>query len=95
MYYHITESNNIQSIFEKGLIPSIGERSILLNEKEKCVYLFGSIELAEDAFCNWLSEYIEEDCILLAVDTAAVFNGSEFTTENRIPPEKISIVKEL
>lgn len=95
MYYHITESNNIQSIFEKGLIPSIGERSTLLNEKEKCVYLFGSIELAEDAFCNWLSEYIEEDCILLAVDTVAVFNGSEFITENMIPPEKISIVKEL
>ena len=39
--YHITTKENAKSILKNGLIPKIGERSQLVGETEKYVYLCG------------------------------------------------------
>lgn len=39
--YHVTTEENAKSILKNGLIPKIGERSQLVGETEKYVYLCG------------------------------------------------------
>lgn len=39
--YHVTTEENAKSILKNGLIPKIGERSQLIGETEKYVYLCG------------------------------------------------------
>lgn len=39
--YHVTTEENVKSILKNGLIPKIGERSQLVGETEKYVYLCG------------------------------------------------------
>jgi len=43
--YHITTKDNIDSISKVGLIPSIGKRSLSINEKNKAIF-----------FCRFLIE---------------------------------------
>lgn len=59
-FYHVTVSENLESIMEKGLVPSVGERSEQLGEGAS-IFLFPSQEDAEDAVANWLGDQFDED----------------------------------
>ena len=52
--YHVTPARNLPSIQEKGLLPTIGERSLALGEGQEAVYLFPSREDVDNALSNWL-----------------------------------------
>lgn len=68
--FHVTPARNIDAILASGLIPAIGERSTELGEAAPAIYLFPTIEDAEDAVGNWLGESFDEDeeLALFAVD---------------------------
>lgn len=55
-FYHVTPTENVESIRSQGLIPQIGFRSKLVNEQYPLVYLFGSRIEMEEALMNWLGE---------------------------------------
>ena len=66
MFYHVTPESNLESIFEKGLMPSIGERSAQC-ETMPMVFLFNSLCDCENALSNWLGEEFEDTYERLAV----------------------------
>lgn len=66
MFYHVTPESNLESIFEKGLMPTIGERSAQC-ESMPLVFLFNSLEDCETALANWLGEEFEDIYERLAV----------------------------
>jgi hypothetical protein len=59
-FYHVTLSENLGSIMEKGLVPTVGDRSKKLNE-QACVFLFPDRDSAEDALSGWLGDQFDED----------------------------------
>lgn len=61
MFYHITKKDNLCSIKENGLIPSIGNNANNFGEIEKAVYLFPDNLTAFDAYSNWFGDCFEED----------------------------------
>jgi len=96
--FHVTLQSNIASIFEKGLIPQIGERSERM-EHESGIFLFDSYNSVENAMMNWLGEELEdteEDIVLLAVKLPDDFPLKkevewEYVSTQTIPPSCISI----
>jgi hypothetical protein len=58
--YHVTESIHIDALMNEGLIPRIGERSLELGETVARVYLFSSVQTANEALLNWLGEWFED-----------------------------------
>ena len=57
--YHITTSDNIDSISKVGLIPSMGKRSMSINEKNKAVFFFRFlIELD-----NWIKDLYPDNSL--------------------------------
>lgn len=61
MYFHITPTKNLPQIFQTGLVPAKGPRSIKMNEQHNAVYLFPTLDDAENAWMNWLGEELEDD----------------------------------
>lgn len=62
-YYHVTDVENLDSIFINGLIPFIGPLSKQLGETGEpipAVYLFTSEEACRDAMSGWLGEAFDE-----------------------------------
>ena len=101
-FYHITPKNNLSSILEKGLQPSIGERSQKIGEMEAVVYLFPTLEDVEVALSTWLGEAFEDDFELLSLLEIQIENeteifsvvGYEVIVKNLIPAERISVLAE-
>ena len=63
IYYHVTDVENLDSIFRDGLVPSIGPLSGQLGETEELVpaiYLFTNEEACRDAMSGWLGEAFDE-----------------------------------
>ena len=60
-YYHVTLTENVESILKNGLIPQIGERSLDFREKEPLVYLFPTEEDMECAVMQWLGDWYEDE----------------------------------
>lgn len=58
-FYHVTPSENVKSILDQGLKPSVGSRSEKLNEKPS-TFLFKSKNDVEDAMMNWLGDEFED-----------------------------------
>ena len=93
--YHVTPTENVETITQYGLVPMIGARSIKLGEPEPAVYLFPNKEACEQAIMGWLGEELEEygDLSVIEVD---VFEldlvesvGWELISFEAIPPERI------
>jgi hypothetical protein len=61
VYYHVTPTENLNSILYKGLISRLGERSSKIEDESDGVFLFGSKEEATDAVMNWLGDEFEEN----------------------------------
>jgi hypothetical protein len=75
-FYHVTLSENLGSIMEKGLTPTVGDRSKKLKERS-CVFLFPDQASAEDALSGWLGDQFDDD------DDTITFALLEVT----LPPE--------
>lgn len=60
IYYHVTPYDNVHSIYDKGLLPSIGERAKKIGEIEPAVYLFKTFVDCEDAITGWLGDELED-----------------------------------
>lgn len=84
--YHVTKKENFNSIMEKGLIPQIGERSELLNEKEG-IFLFPSIEDMETALQQWLSWEFEDEDELYSLEINLPL---DFPLEKTVEFERVS-----
>lgn len=67
--YHLTSIKNLKNIFINGLIPTIGIRSSLIEEKNPAIYLFKTIEDLQDGL-NWLEDYFEDsdDLVIICID---------------------------
>ncbi len=92
--YHVTPESNLHSILKNGLIPTIGERSKLLETIPR-VYLFPSKENLETALYNWLGEAfedLEEDLFILEINLSDINYESEafeLTVSDTIQPDRI------
>lgn len=58
-FYHVCTGANLLSILEHGLVPTIGERSVQV-ENTPAVFLFSTRLACEEAVQNWLGELFDE-----------------------------------
>jgi len=89
--YHVTLRENLSSILNNGLIPSIGERSSQLTEDSlplesiKRVYLFPTKDDCDTALGQWLGdefEDVEEDgLVIIEVDLSGIKTESDCAFE--------------
>jgi hypothetical protein len=102
-YYHVTTKRNSKKVFVDGLSPRKGARSKEFGELESAVYLFTSIEDAEDAVVNWLGDEFPESAALVLLQIRVpegfgiVKEEGQFEARSLVPiPGKyIKLVKEL
>jgi hypothetical protein len=101
MPFHVTPTANVYRILRDGLKPRIGDRSRVM-EQEDGIYLFKTLEAAEDAVTNWLGDEFEdaESLALLEVTLppdAKILPSTadyELVVGTSIPPEYIEVVNE-
>lgn len=60
-FFHVTKAENLPSILQDGLVPSVGSRSQAAKERHPAVFLFSSRDAMENALMNWLGEEFGED----------------------------------
>src|ERR1035441_2151247 len=100
-FYHVTPTKNVSHILAHGLKASLGDRSSQL-ENENAIYLFSSIEDAENAIMNWLGDEFDENekLSLLEITLPKDFMLQSdveyecFTTQN-IPAKYIKVSNKL
>lgn len=100
-YFHVSSSINREMIQTKGLIVGIGPRSEKMEEAQPAIYLFKSVEDAEDAVSNWLGEEFDEDeeLDLYQVDIPSNWhyesgeNEFEIRSLQDIPAQYITLLK--
>lgn len=100
-FYHITYTENLPSILQRGLLPSVGERSRRMGETS-AVFMFPSRDEAETALMNWLGEELDDSKAVALLELTLMpeievkeTKGAEFEvyTKNRIPPECIRVLE--
>ena len=79
-FYHITPAQNLAGIMETGLVPQLGERSLMQGEEIPAVFLFEELNTVQDALLAWFLEYFPESAELALL---------------RVTPEVDSIVESL
>lgn len=87
--YHATLKQNLDSIFEKGLIPQIGKRSEKTGENPG-VFLFSTYEDCSNALTNWLGEEFDEVEPYQEAYSLEINLPDDFPLENSVDYEKIS-----
>lgn len=96
--YHITEKKNIDSIIKYGLIPSMGERSLIAKDEFKAVFFFDELYNIN----NWMDFlYANKDKDNLEVLRLNLKNlrwfihnrGEEFYIKRKIPIDKIDYLE--
>jgi hypothetical protein len=98
--YHVTPSENLDSIMSKGLLPQIGDRTRKIVDEKPAIYCFPDKNAMEDALMNWLGDEFDEDeaLALLEIYTAGlkgqVTEGAEYEVAitSAIPPQNIRII---
>lgn len=97
--YHVTPSENLESILADGLIPAIGLRSADFGETDNAIYLFPDENALNDGLGNWLGECFEDDeqLAILRVDIEGLETISEVEWEIKcysgIRAERIQFVR--
>ena len=79
--YHVTDVENLPSIAEQGLVPSMGRLSQKLGENQQCVYFFHDKEDVVNACMNWLGEEFDE------IDEEDGYEHQHVVLECRIEPD--------
>jgi hypothetical protein len=97
LMYHVTPAKNVKWIMQDGLQPSIGTASSSYGESEERLYLFPTINDAEDAVNNWLGDQYEDEILaLLQVTITGIELKSdvewEYYTNQPIPPDRIKVL---
>lgn len=96
--YHVTPKKNLRYITKNGLVPKIGNNSLLYGETDNRIYLFSSLIEAEDAVMNWLGDLYDDEVTLalLKIDVTNIDLGSEveweYYTTKLIPPDRIEVI---
>lgn len=101
-YYHVTSLNNLDSIFENGLVPECGFLSDMMLEQRRGVYLFKELAEVSYAMDNWFGDniryiYDSKNLVLLEVELPDDVKieerfGWEAVCRSVIPPECISVI---
>src|ERR1051326_3802642 len=93
MLYHLTPARNLPRILQQGLVPKIGVRARKTREPVPAIYLFPTIEDAEDALVGCMESEFSENTrmALLAVEVPAGATeiegaGYERVLTSPIPP---------
>jgi len=93
--YHATPRDNLGSVLHKGLVP---KKSKHYPSAGKRVYLFPSIDAANEALLDWLEDRFSNDILsLLKIDIRglSVFEDfDELYTTDPISPDRISVIDE-
>lgn len=98
--YHVTPSENLDNIMNKGLVPQAGDRTRKIFDEKPAIYCFPDKSAMEDAVMNWLGDEFEEDTqlALLEIYTTGlkgqVTDGAEYEVAitSIIPPQNIRIL---
>ncbi len=98
--YHVTPTNNLDSIMAAGLRPQVGDRSSKIPGEKSAIFCFADKVSLEDAMMNWLGDEFEEDeeLALLEIDTknleGEVTPNAEFeiAITSLIPPHRIKVL---
>lgn len=101
VYYHVTTDEHVYDILDGGLIPFLGERSIVNEESQKAIYLFSDEVSKDDALMNWLGDVYSDyegklhSVIVELPDWISVENTTdwEVVCYEHIPPEHITYNK--
>ncbi len=98
-FFHVTPSENVESILSGGLVPRTGARSEKLGDHG--IFLFRSAEDAEDAVMNWMGDEFGEDEPLTLL-RVVLSDGAETSEEafevvchEPIPANQIEVLGEL
>lgn len=98
--YHVTPAQNIDSILKDGLIPQIGARSALANDR-CAIYLFKGRNSVDNAMMNWFCDEFDEDetFALFKINRNALDKGYaysevewELAYTKTIPPAAITLI---
>ncbi len=95
-FYHVTPTHNLANIQKNGLQPNIGDRSVKLEDKAG-IYLFNSLDDAENALSNWLGDEFDEDeqlSLLQITSNNIKPNRSHYETvvDTNIPASDITVL---
>ncbi len=96
--YHITEKNNMDNIMRYGLLPSLGDRSILAGDNFKAVFFFDKLYNL-DNWINFLYQCRDKaslEVLRFNIKQIRCFShndGEEFYTKQIIPVEKIDYLE--
>lgn len=98
--YHVTPSENLDSIMSKGLVPQVGDRARKIPGEKHAIYCFPDKNTMEDAVMNWLGDEFDEDeqLALLEIFTTGlkgqVTDGAQYEVAitSAIPPQNIRII---
>ncbi len=66
-FFHITLAENLSSIMEHGLQPTVGDRSKQLKERS-AIFLFRTQNDAHDALMGWMGEQFDEDSVFALLE---------------------------
>jgi len=96
--YHITLKDNINSIIEKGLIPSLGQRSISACDNEKAIYFFDSLLNLNDWMEKLYSDKNKDDLEVLRFNLRGrkwyLHNGGEdFYLKRKVNIDKLEMLR--
>lgn len=99
VYYHVTETRNLNSIMQKGLLPKTGRRSSKIGDFG--VFLFKTLQDLEDGMSTWLGDEFDEDVeiTILEVDLSddiEIFDDGlyEICVKVKIPPDSLTIYRD-
>lgn len=98
--YHVTPGHNLDGIFKKGLIPQKGAYASEMGESEKAIWLFQTLEDADEMIPIWLEPFFGDDLVILEItlpdDYQLEYSGRDYEvyTTMKIGPEHIRISEE-
>lgn len=96
--YHITEKNNMDNIMRYGLLPSLGDRSILAGDNFKAVFFFDKLYNL-DNWINFLYQCRDKSSLevlrfnIKQIRCFSHNDGEEFYTKQIIPVEMIDYLE--
>lgn len=105
--YHVTSADDYRNhISKQGLVPKLGVRSFMIQEHERRIYFFPTMDALEDGIMNWLGDALEDSGVseiailkvdLSGIDVYKTFSDSgnswEIFTIETVPPDKITLIR--
>lgn len=99
--YHVTPTKNLPSILKHGLTPKNIKRGIHAENDTPAIYLFKTVDEAEDGVTNWLADLYNENeslaLLSIQIDRDKIINDPElnlsaYVTYDSINPYQIRII---